>query len=161
MSVKLAINGFGRIGRSVMRLAQHYKDLEIVAVNDLVPAPNLAYLLQYDSVHGRFEEKVEAVGDDLVIGGRKVRVFAEKDPTKLPWKELGVDYVIESTGLFTQLEDAQKHLVDGAKRVIISAPPKGDVPVYCLGVNEEKYNPATDTVVSNASCTTKLPRASS
>ena len=154
MSVKLAINGFGRIGRSVMRLAEKYKDLEIVAVNDLVPAPNLAYLLQYDSVHGKFDQEVQAVGDDLVIGGRTVRVFAERDPTKLPWKELGVDYVIESTGLFTQLEDAQKHLVDGAKRVIISAPPKGDVPVYCLGVNEEKYNPATDTVVSNASCTT-------
>lgn len=155
MSIRIGINGFGRIGRSVFRLAhEKFSNIEIVAVNDLVPAPNLAYLIKHDSVHGRFSKKVDVTESTFVVDGQTTHVVAEKDPTKLPWKDLGVDYVIESTGLFTQREKAELHLQAGAKRVIISAPAKGDVPTYVMGVNHEKYNPKTDTVLSNASCTT-------
>ena len=156
MGIRVGINGFGRIGRSVLRLAfEKFDDIEIVAVNDLVPAPNLAYLVKYDSVHGRFSLPIQSNDEAFIIDDKHtVHVLAEKDPTKLPWKELSVDYVIESTGLFTERDNAEKHIEAGAKRVIISAPPKGAVPTYVMGVNHEKYNPEIDTVVSNASCTT-------
>lgn len=156
MALRIAINGFGRIGRLVFRiLAQHHEHVEIVAINDLVPADNLAYLLKYDSVHGSPTFSVKAEGEYLVINGNsKTLVCSERDPTKLPWKRLGVDYVVEATGLFTKKEDAEKHIQAGARRVVISAPAKGDVPTFVLGVNEHKYNPAKDYVVSNASCTT-------
>ncbi len=156
MGIRIGINGFGRIGRSVLRLAfEKFDDIEIVAVNDLVPAPNLAYLVKYDSVHGRFSLPIQSNDEAFIIDDKHtVHVLAEKDPTKLPWKDLNVDYVIESTGLFTEKDKAEKHLEAGAKRVVISAPAKGAVPTYVMGVNHEKYNPETDTVVSNASCTT-------
>jgi len=156
MGIRVGINGFGRIGRSVLRLAfEKYDDIEIVAVNDLVPAANLAYLLKYDSVHGRFSFPVEANDGAFIIDKRfTIHVLAEKDPSRLPWKDLNVDYVIESTGLFTEKEKARLHLQGGAKRVVISAPAKGEVPTYVMGVNHEKYNPKVDTILSNASCTT-------
>lgn len=154
MPARIAINGFGRIGRLVCRLAIEHKDLEIVAVNDLVPADNLAYLLKYDSTHGRFKFPVEAKEKSILVNGKEIQVFSERDPTKLPWGDLKIDYVVESTGLFTHLEDAKKHLAAGAKRVIISAPAKDKVPTFLMGVNEHSYNPKTDFVVSNASCTT-------
>jgi len=155
MTVKVAINGFGRIGRLVFRtIAENHANIEIVAINDLVPPDNLAYLLKHDSVHKKTALKIHVDGDFIVVDGKKTKVCSERDPAKLPWKELGVDYVIESTGLFTQLEDAQKHIHAGAKRVIITAPAKGDVPTFVMGVNEKKFDPKKDFVVSNASCTT-------
>lgn len=154
MPVKVAINGFGRIGRLVFRLASARDDIEVVAVNDIVPPENLAYLLKYDSTHGRFKGDVRAEDNTLIVNGKTVKVFAEKDPEQLPWKELAVDYVIESTGLFTTPELAQKHLNAGAGRVILSAPAKGDIPTFVMGVNHEQYNPESDQIVSNASCTT-------
>ncbi|WP_173361973.1 type I glyceraldehyde-3-phosphate dehydrogenase [Simkania negevensis] len=153
--MRIGINGFGRIGRSVFRLAhEKFNNIEIVGINDLVPAPNLAYLVKYDSIHGRFSKDIQSKEGEFSVEGKKTHVLAERDPSKLPWKDLGADYVIESTGLFTELDDAKKHLAGGAKRVVISAPAKGDVPTYVMGVNHEKYNPGTDQVVSNASCTT-------
>lgn len=155
MPIKVAINGFGRIGRLVFRiLHEKYPDIEVVAINDLVPPDNLAYLLKYDSVHRSPKFKIHPEEDALVVDGKRTRVCSEKDPTKLPWGELGVDYVIESTGLFTHAEDAQKHIQAGAKRVIITAPAKGDVPTIVMGVNEKTFNPQADFIVSNASCTT-------
>lgn len=154
MAIKVAINGFGRIGRLAFRIASERKDIDIVAINDIVPADNLAYLLKFDSTHGRFNGDVRAEGDAIIANGRKTLVLSERDPAKLPWKELEVDYVIESTGLFTAKEDAGKHLQAGAKHVIISAPAKGDVPTFVLGVNEKKYDPSKDLIISNASCTT-------
>ena len=155
MTIKVAINGFGRIGRLVYRtIAENHANIEIVAINDLVPPDNLAYLLKHDSVHKKTSLKIHVDGDYIVVDGKKTKVCSERDPAKLPWKELGVDYVIESTGLFTQLEDAQKHIHAGAKRVIITAPAKGDVPTFVMGVNEKKFDPKKDFVVSNASCTT-------
>jgi glyceraldehyde 3-phosphate dehydrogenase len=155
MPTKIAINGFGRIGRLVFRLISERSDIEVVAINDIVTPENLAYLLKYDSVHGRLKEDVKLEEDELVVKGKKTKIFAERDPAKLPWKELGVDYVLESTGLFTSVEGAQKHLSAGAKRVLISAPAKGEgVPTFVMGVNENKYNPLNDKILSNASCTT-------
>lgn len=154
MVLKVAINGFGRIGRLFYRVAHQRKDIEIVAVNDLVPTENLAYLLKYDTTHGRFKGDVKAMPDHLLVDGKKTFVTAVKDPLELPWKDLGVDYVIESTGRFTDINEAKKHLEAGAKRVVISAPGKGGVPTFVMGVNEKKYNPKKDLVVSNASCTT-------
>ena len=154
MPIKVGINGFGRIGRLFLRAALKNQNIDVVAVNDIVPAENLAYLFKYDSTHGMYPKEVKAEGNKLVIDGKAILVCNETDPTKLPWKELEVDYVAESTGRFTKKEDAMKHIQAGAKRVIITAPAKGDVPTFVMGVNEEKYNPATDTVVSNASCTT-------
>ncbi|MDE3045830.1 MAG: type I glyceraldehyde-3-phosphate dehydrogenase [Verrucomicrobiota bacterium] len=154
MVKRIAINGFGRIGRLVLRNALKNPALQVVAVNDLVPPDNLAYLLKYDTVHGRFSKSVEVSGNSLVVDGRSIDVCAEKDPSKLPWKAHKVDYVVESTGRFTHLEDAKKHLEAGAKRVLISAPAKDGVPTYVMGVNHTQYNPAVDTVLSNASCTT-------
>jgi glyceraldehyde 3-phosphate dehydrogenase len=153
--VKVAINGFGRIGRLVLRSGITDPNFEFVAVNDLVTPDNLAYLFKYDSTHGRFKGTVEHDDKNIIINGRKIACYSEKEPEKLPWKELGVDYVVESTGRFTDKEGAGKHLQAGAKKVVISAPAKDtSVPTYVMGVNENKYNPATDQIVSNASCTT-------
>ena len=154
MTLKVAINGFGRIGRLVLRCLQDVPQIEVVAINDIVPSDNLAYLFQYDSVHGKFKGSVKAEEHAIIINGKKIAVCGEKDPSKLPWKELGVDYVIESTGLFTTTESAGKHLEAGAKRVIITAPAKGDIPTFVLGVNEKKYDYKKDFIISNASCTT-------
>lgn len=154
MTIRVAINGFGRIGRLVLRQALLRKDIEIVAINDLVPSDNLAYLFKYDSTHGRYAGEVKAQEGALLIDGKKVAVFGEKDPLKLPWKDLGVDYVVESTGLFTVADEAGKHLTAGAKRAIITAPAKGNVPTFVMGVNEETFDPKVHHVVSNASCTT-------
>jgi glyceraldehyde 3-phosphate dehydrogenase len=156
MAIKIGINGFGRIGRLVYRLAQTHGEFQVVAVNDLVPAFNLAYLLEYDTTHGRFEHRVETLDDGFVVNGTKTLCVSEKDPTKLPWKDLGVDYVLESTGLFVSADDAGKHLQAGAKRVLISAPTKtpDTVPTIAYKVNHQDYDPAKHRVVSNASCTT-------
>lgn len=154
MGIRVAINGLGRIGRLVLRLAQSKKNIEIVAVNDLVPPDNLAYLIKYDSTHGFFSGQVYAEGKYIVCNNKKILALSEKDPTKLPWKDLKIDYVVESTGFFTKEEEAQKHLQAGAKRVIISAPAKGNIPTFVMGVNEKNYNYKSDKIVSNASCTT-------
>ncbi|HEX7009731.1 MAG TPA: type I glyceraldehyde-3-phosphate dehydrogenase [Phycisphaeraceae bacterium] len=157
MAVKVAINGFGRIGRLILRAAAQNPQIEFVGINDLVEADGLAYLLKYDTVHGRFRGEVSAQGDTLVVDGRKIKCVSVKDPAQLPWKQLGVDYVIESTGLFTKYEDALKHIEGaGAKRVIISAPTKSPEAVKTLvyGVNHKNFDPAKDRIVSNASCTT-------
>ncbi len=156
MAIRIGINGFGRIGRLVVRIASANPDFEFVGVNDLVPASNLAYLLKYDSTHGRFEGTVEAEEDALIINGKRVACTSERDPAKLPWGEMGVDYVVECTGLFTDYEGASKHLEAGAKRVLISAPTKSpdQVPTFVMGVNHDQFNPKTDKVLSNASCTT-------
>ena len=154
MAIKVGINGFGRIGRNFFRAA--YKDpaLDIVAVNDITDAKTLAHLLKYDSVHGRFDEKVEAKGDRIVVAGKEILVFAAKDPSELPWKKLGVQVVIESTGKFTDREGAEKHLKAGAKRVLISAPATDPDATFVMGVNEKTYDPAKHRIISNASCTT-------
>lgn len=154
MAVRVAINGFGRIGRLALRAALQQNELEIVAINDLVPSDNLAYLFKYDSTHGTYNAPVSSDEGLLVIGESKIKVYGERDPEELPWGELGIDYVIESTGHFTRKEEAEKHLRAGAKRVVITAPAKGDVPTFVMGVNHEKYNPHTDQIFSNASCTT-------
>lgn len=152
--VKIAINGFGRIGRLFFRKAIFHHGIDIVAINDIVDSDNLAYLLKFDSTHGRFKGEVSAKEKCLVVEGKEIAVFSEKDPTNLPWKRLNVDYVVESTGLFVTPELAAKHIAAGARRVIITAPAKGDVPTFVMGVNESQYNPEKDRIVSNASCTT-------
>ncbi len=154
MGKKIAINGFGRIGRLAFRAALKDKDIEIVAVNDLVDPKNLAYLLKHDSVHGKLDQEVTFTEKELIVGGKKTLVFAEKDPTKLPWKDLKIDYVIESTGRFRTVEEAKKHIQAGAKRVIISAPGKDPMPTFVMGVNHTSFDPQKDFVISNASCTT-------
>ncbi len=155
MTVRVAINGFGRIGRMVFRIIKEkFPEIDVVAINDLVPPDNLVYLLKFDSVHGKPAFSPECDNNEIVVGSKRTKVLSERDPTKLPWKELDVDFVIESTGLFTQKEDAEKHLIAGAKKVIISAPAKGDVPTLVMGVNHTKYQADRDHVVSNASCTT-------
>ncbi|MDP1880266.1 MAG: type I glyceraldehyde-3-phosphate dehydrogenase [Parachlamydiaceae bacterium] len=154
MAVNIAINGFGRIGRLVCRLASHRNDINIIAVNDIVPPDNLAYLLKYDSTHGKFEGDIKSDEKSIIVNGHPIAVFSEKDPSLLPWKELNIDYVVESTGHFTSVEGSNAHLAAGAKRVIITAPGKGDIPTFVMGVNEQKYNPEKDYIVSNASCTT-------
>ncbi len=156
MGVKVGINGFGRIGRLVLRsaLERGESDIDFVAVNDLTDAATLAYLLKYDSNFGILSKEVKAEGDSLVIDGKSVKVLSERDPSKLPWADLGVEVVVESTGFFRNAEAAGGHLRAGAKKVIISAPAKGDIATFVLGVNEEKYDPGKDNIVSNASCTT-------
>ncbi|TGK09914.1 type I glyceraldehyde-3-phosphate dehydrogenase [Leptospira fletcheri] len=152
---RIAINGFGRIGRLVFRAGIKDPNLEFVAINDLVTPDNLAYLLKYDSTHGRYNGTVEHTEKELIVDGKKILCVSERDPEKLPWKDLKVDYVVESTGLFTDRVGAEKHLKAGAKKVVISAPAKDkDIPTFVMGVNNEKYNPSADHVVSNASCTT-------
>jgi glyceraldehyde 3-phosphate dehydrogenase len=166
MAVKVAINGFGRIGRLVFRAMVEQglvgKDVQVVAVGDIVPADNLAYLLKYDSIQGRFNGTVGSEksaadkpdADVLIVNGQKMQVVSAKDPSQLPWKQLGVDVVIESTGLFTDVEKAKGHLAAGAKKVVITAPAKGECPTIVMGVNEGKYDPKAHHIVSNASCTT-------
>lgn len=158
--VKIAINGFGRIGRPVFRrILDNHPDFDVVAINDLTDAKTLSYLLRYDSVYGIYNKAIKFSGDELLVDGtkkgEKVKILKEADPEKLPWKELGVDVVLECTGNFTEMEDAKKHLVAGAKKVIISAPSKSEeMPTFILGVNQEKYDAKKDNVVSMASCTT-------
>jgi glyceraldehyde 3-phosphate dehydrogenase len=152
--MKIGINGFGRIGRLVLRLALQRKDLEVVAINDLVTPDNLAYLFRHDTTHGRYKGVVTSDENSITIDGKKILILSERDPLNLPWKKLGVEYVIESSGHFTNEEDAKKHITAGARRVIISAPGKGKIPTFVMGVNADKFNPETDFVVSNASCTT-------
>lgn len=154
--VKVGINGFGRIGRLVFRAGLENPDFEFVGINDLVPPDNIAYLLKYDSTHGRFSGTVEAKEDGIVVNGKFIPCFSIRDPETLPWGERGADYVIESTGLFTTFEGASKHLKAGAKRVVISAPTKdpAQIRTLVLGVNDQDYDPRKDTIVSNASCTT-------
>ncbi|MEO8226390.1 MAG: type I glyceraldehyde-3-phosphate dehydrogenase [Gemmatimonadota bacterium] len=156
MAIKVGINGFGRIGRNVVRAANAMgnHDIDFVAVNDLTDTKTLAHLLKYDSVHGRFDGTIEARGDAIVVNGDSIQVLSEKDPAKLPWKDLGVDIVLESTGRFTDREHAALHLQAGAKKVIISAPAKHEDITIVYGVNHEKYDPAAHHVISNASCTT-------
>ena len=153
MTIKIGINGFGRIGRMVFRAAiQNFKDIEVVAINDLLEPDYLAYMLHFDSVHGRFKGDISVDGNTLVVNGKSIRLTAIKDPTELKWAEVGADVVIESTGLFLTKETAQKHLIAGAKKVIMSAPSKDDTPMYVFGVNDKSY--AGEAIISNASCTT-------
>jgi glyceraldehyde 3-phosphate dehydrogenase len=155
MATKVAINGFGRIGRNILRAAKKTRaPLDFVAVNDITDNKTLAHLLKYDSVHGKYPGTVEVVSDGLEVDGDRLRVIAEKDPAKLPWKELGVQIVFEATGRFTDRADAAKHLTAGAKKVMITAPAKGEDITVVIGVNEDKYDPAKHDVISNASCTT-------
>ncbi|WP_456397499.1 type I glyceraldehyde-3-phosphate dehydrogenase [Desulfurobacterium sp.] len=154
MAIRVAINGYGRIGRCFHRAILDDDGIEIVAINDLTDAATLAHLLKYDSVHGKFPGSVEVKGDKLVINGREITVYAEKDPVRLPWKELEVDVVLEATGKFRDREGALKHLEAGAKRVLISAPAKDPDATFVVGVNHEEYDPDKHFIVSNASCTT-------
>ena len=154
MAIRIGINGFGRIGRLVFRVAAQRPDIEVVAINDLMDPEHLAYMLKYDSTHGRYPGTVTTQGNTLIVDGQESRILAERDPANLPWGQLGVDFVVEATGLFTDRAQAEKHLHAGAKRVVISAPAKGDVPTFVMGVNNESYQPESDRIVSNASCTT-------
>ena len=155
MSIKIAINGFGRIGRSSFRLAFDSPELEVVAINDLADVKVMAHLLKHDSIYGKFKHSVNSKENNLVVNNKEIPVFAEKDPINLPWRKLDVDLVLECTGHFTTKELAEKHLKAGAKRVLLSAPPKSnDIPTFVLGVNQEKFNSKTDIIISNASCTT-------
>jgi len=153
--VKLGINGFGRIGRLVGRLVSRHPRIELVAINDITDAPTLAHLLKYDSVHGIFSEEIRAEGENLIIAGRVAKVTAIKNPAEINWRGLNVDIVLESTGLFRSYEKASGHLTAGARKVIISAPPKGEgIKSFVIGVNHQTYDPANDHIISNASCTT-------
>ena len=153
MTIKLGINGFGRIGRMVFRAAvQNFSDIEIVGINDLLEPDYLAYMLKYDSVHGRFKGEVSVDGNTLVVNGKRIRLTAERDPANLKWNEVGADVVLESTGLFLTKETAEKHIAAGAKKVLLSAPSKDDTPMLVYGVNHESY--AGQAILSNASCTT-------
>jgi glyceraldehyde 3-phosphate dehydrogenase len=154
MSVRVGINGFGRIGRNILRAALADKDFDIVAVNDITDAKTLGHLLKYDSILGNLDHEVRVEGDTILVAGRKVKVLAVKDPATLPWKDLGVEYVVESTGLFTDAEKAKAHLAAGAKKVIISAPAKNEDLTVVMGVNHDKYDASRHHIVSNASCTT-------
>jgi glyceraldehyde 3-phosphate dehydrogenase len=153
MTIQLGINGFGRIGRNVLRAAvQNFSDIQIVGINDLLEPEYLAYMLQYDSVHGRFKGQVSVEGNTLIVNGHKIRLTQERDPAALKWNEIGADIVLESTGLFLDKATAEKHLAAGAKKVILSAPSKDDTPMFVYGVNDKTY--AGQTIISNASCTT-------
>lgn len=153
MSIRIAINGFGRIGRAACKIALEHENAEVVAINDLGDIQNLAYLLRYDTVYGRYNSRVSVEGEYLVVGDKKIKVLQSKDPAELPWKDMNIDVVIESTGFFTDREGAEKHIQAGAKHVVISAPTKSeDVPTVVMGVNDDKLT--GNTVVSNASCTT-------
>ncbi|MGB4115288.1 MAG: type I glyceraldehyde-3-phosphate dehydrogenase [Polaromonas sp.] len=153
MAIKVGINGFGRIGRNVLRSAvQNFSDIEIVGINDLLEPDYLAYMLQYDSVHGRFKGEVSVEGNTLIVNGKKIRLTQERDPAALKWNEVGADVVLECTGLFLDKAGAEKHIAAGAKKVIISAPSKDDTPMFVFGVNDKTY--AGQAIISNASCTT-------
>lgn len=154
MALKVAINGFGRIGRMVLRAAIKEKNIDIVAINDLTDAKTLAHLLQYDSVHGAFAGKVEVLEDSIIVNGKAIRIYAEKDPSLLPWKKEKIDVVLESTGRFTARDKAELHIKAGAKKVIISAPATGEDITIVMGVNSNLYDPKKHNIISNASCTT-------
>jgi glyceraldehyde 3-phosphate dehydrogenase len=154
MAIRVGINGFGRIGRNIVRAALTEREIEFAAVNDITDAQTLAHLLKYDSILGNLPEEVKTEGDTIRVAGRSIKVLAVKDPAQLPWKDLGVEYVVESTGLFTEAEKARAHVTAGAKKVIISAPAKNEDITIVMGVNHEKYDPRKHTIVSNASCTT-------
>lgn len=155
MSIKVAINGFGRIGRNVFKIASENKrDWDIVAINDLTDPKTLAHLLKYDSLFGKFNGEVDYKDDAIIVNGKEIKIFAERDPENLPWSELGVDIVIESTGIFRSKKDASKHITAGAKKVIISSPAKNEDITIVMGVNEKDYDPLQHNVISNASCTT-------
>jgi glyceraldehyde 3-phosphate dehydrogenase len=154
MPTRIAINGFGRIGRPTFKAALDLTDLEIAAINDLMNVETLVYLLKYDTVYGHYDREVEIKDGNLIIDGKEFKVLAEKDPENLPWKDMSVDVVLECTGFFTEREAAEKHIRAGAKKVIISAPAKGNIKTFVQGVNEEEFNPKIDHVISNASCTT-------
>ena len=153
MSIKVGINGFGRIGRMVMRCCMDHPNIEIVGVNDLCPADYLAYMLKFDTMHGKFKGEVSSEGNNIVVNGKAIPVFAERDPANLPWAKVGAEYVIESTGLFLTKEKAAGHIAAGAKHVVMSAPSKDDTPMFVCGVNLDKYT-SDMQFVSNASCTT-------
>lgn len=152
--ISVAINGFGRIGRAFFKVGFEHPDLEFVAINDLGDPENLAYLLQYDTVYGHYDKEVKVSNDYLVVGGKKIKLLSEKDPALLPWKKLGVDVVVEATGRFADIKDASKHIKAGAKRVVITAPAKGDVPYVLIGANDEAFNEKLPPITCNASCTT-------
>jgi glyceraldehyde 3-phosphate dehydrogenase len=152
MKIKVGINGFGRIGRLVFRAGLSRDDIEFVGINDLLSPDYMAYLLKYDTMHGRFEGQVESTDNSIIVNGKEIRVFSIKNPAEIPWSEVGADYVVESTGLFTTMELASGHLKAGAKKVVVSAPSK-DAPMFVMGVNHNTYNPSMN-IVSNASCTT-------
>ena len=154
MAIKVGINGFGRIGRNVLRAAVHNHNIDFVAVNDITNAKTLAHLLKYDSTFGKFPGEVKEAGDMIVVNGKKIRVFSERDPAALPWKELGVEVVIEGTGIFRDRAGASKHLAGGAKKVIITAPAKDPDNTIVMGVNHQTYDPEKHHIISNASCTT-------
>src|SRR5436189_5823692 len=154
MAVKVGINGFGRIGRNIFRTAIGDADIDFVAVNDITDTKTLAHLLKYDSVLGNLESEIAASENGIKVDGNEIRVFSERDPAAIPWESVGADIVVESTGLFTKAEDARKHLRGSVKKVIISAPAKHEDITIVLGVNEDKYEPATHHIISNASCTT-------
>jgi glyceraldehyde 3-phosphate dehydrogenase len=156
MALRVGINGFGRIGRQSMKamLERHPQDIEVVAINDLTDTQTNAHLLKYDSTYGRFPGEVEATEDSLIVNGHKIKVLAQRDPAQIPWADLGIQLVIESTGFFTDADKASAHLKGGAKKVIISAPAKGEDITIVLGVNEDKYDPTKHNIISNASCTT-------
>jgi glyceraldehyde 3-phosphate dehydrogenase len=151
--IKVGINGFGRIGRLFFRLASQNPNIQIVAINDLLDADYMAYMLKYDSVHGQYKADISVVGGHLVVDGKTIRVTSIKEPVELKWNEVGADYIIECTGLFTTLEKCQAHITAGAKKVLISAP-SADAPMFVMGVNESEYKPEVDNIISNASCTT-------
>jgi glyceraldehyde 3-phosphate dehydrogenase len=153
MTIKIGINGFGRIGRNVLRCAvQNFSDIEVVGINDLLEPHYLAYMLQYDSVHGRFKGEIGVDGNTLIVNGKRIRLTQERDPANLKWGEIGADIVLESTGLFLDKATAEKHLTAGAKKVILSAPSKDDTPMFVYGVNHKTYK--GEAIISNASCTT-------
>jgi glyceraldehyde 3-phosphate dehydrogenase len=152
MAIKIGINGFGRIGRLVFRAAAKRADVEVVGINDLIDVDYMAYMLRYDSTHGRFDGEVEVKGGNLVVNGNEIRVTAERDPGELKWDAVGAEFVVESTGLFLTDETARKHIEAGAKKVVLSAPSKDDTPMYVMGVNHKEYS--GQDIVSNASCTT-------
>ncbi len=156
MAIRVGINGFGRIGRQVLRAAkeQGVADLEFVAINDLTDTRTLAHLFKYDSVHGTFSGDVEDTGKSIIVDGEEIQILSQKDPSSLPWRDMGVDIVLESTGRFTSAPDARKHIDAGAKKVIISAPAKGEDITIVMGINSDKYDPASHHIISNASCTT-------
>lgn len=151
-TIKIGINGFGRIGRLVFRAAQNYENIQVVGINDLISAEYMAYMLKYDSVHGKFNGTIAVEDGQLIVNGKSIRITSEKNPEDLKWGEIGAEYIVESTGIFLTKEKAQAHINAGARRVVMSGPPKDDTPMFVMGVNEKKYK--KETIVSNASCTT-------
>ncbi|MBI5491973.1 MAG: type I glyceraldehyde-3-phosphate dehydrogenase [Deltaproteobacteria bacterium] len=154
MAVRVGINGFGRIGRNILRASLGNKDIEFVAINDITDAPTLGHLLKYDSIYGKANADISVKDNSIVVNGKEIKIIAEKDPAKLPWKDLKIDIALECTGLFTNREKAEGHITAGAKKVIISAPAKNEDITICMGVNHESYNPSKHNIISNASCTT-------